>query len=69
MNAQEDTKKPVTLRNRLIRRQPWENIATGLIGVGVVMLLQPLSLTLYSYSLMTMLGGIIMFTVVSKFPE
>jgi hypothetical protein len=69
MNAQEDTKKPVTLRNRLIRRQPWENIATGLIGVGVVMLLQPLSLTLYSYSLMTMLGGIIMFTVVSKLPE
>jgi hypothetical protein len=69
MNAPEDTKKPVTLRNRLIRRQPWENIATGLIGVGVVMLLQPLSLTLYSYSLMTMLGGIIMFTVVSKFPE
>jgi hypothetical protein len=33
------------------------------------MLLQPLSLTLYTYSFITTLIGTVMFIVVSKFPE
>jgi len=33
------------------------------------MLLQPLSLTLYSYSLITTLAGVVLFTVVSKLPD
>ena len=59
------------LLNRFIRfrRGPWENLATVIIGVGVLMLLQPLSLTLYSYSFATMLAGTLMFVIVSKFPE
>ncbi len=59
------------LVNRLLtfRRGPWENLATIVIAVGVLMLLQPLSLTLYSYSFATMLIGTLMFVVVSKFPE
>jgi hypothetical protein len=69
VSRQEQAERLAGWRSRLIRRQPWENIATGVIGAGVVMLLQPLSLTLYSYSLMTMLAGIVMFTIVSKFPE
>ena len=51
------------------RRGPWENFATIVIAAGVLMLLQPLSLTLYSYSFATMLIGTLMFVIVSKFPE
>ena len=35
---------------RIFRRAPWENGATALIGLGVVMLMQPYSLWLFSYS-------------------
>ncbi len=52
-----------------LRRSPWEILATIIIAVGVLMLLQPLSLTLYTYSFITTLVGTIMFIVVSKFPE
>jgi hypothetical protein len=51
------------------RRGPWENLATIVIALGVGMLLQPVSLTLYSYSFTTMLAGTLMFVIVSKFPE
>ena len=51
------------------RRGPWENLATVIIALGVLMLLQPLSLTLYTYSFVTTLAGTAMFIVVSKFPE
>ena len=40
-----------------------------LIALGVVMLMQPLSLTLYSYSFVTVLAGTALFTVATKFPE
>ncbi len=52
-----------------LRRGPWENLATIVIALGVLMLLQPLSLTLYTYSFITTLVGTVMFIVVSKFPE
>ena len=52
-----------------LRRGPWENLATIVIALGVLMLLQPLSLTLYTYSFATMLVGTLMFVIVSKFPE
>jgi len=51
------------------RRGPLENIAIALILLGVVMLVQPFSITLYGWSFLTVLAGIVMFTVVSKFPE
>jgi uncharacterized membrane protein YjjP (DUF1212 family) len=52
-----------------LRRGPWENLATAIIALGVLMLLQPLSMTLYTYSFATTLLGTAMFIVVSKFPE
>jgi len=52
-----------------LRRAPWENLATIVIALGVLMLLQPLSLMLYTYSFATMLAGTLMFVIVSKFPE
>lgn len=57
-----------TLR-RLFRRGPWENLATVLILAGVVMLMQPISITLYGWSLAAMLSGVVLFTIVSKFPD
>ena len=51
------------------RRGPWENLATVVIAAGVVMLMQPLALSLYTYSFATILAGTAMFVIVSHFPE
>jgi hypothetical protein len=60
---------PRPLWRRILRRGPWENVATVLIAAGVVMLMQPISIDLYSYSLVTMLTGTVMFIIVTKFPD
>jgi hypothetical protein len=52
-----------------LRRGPCEIITTGLIGLGVVMLMQPFSLNLYSYSFVTILAGTLGFVIVSHFPD
>ncbi len=52
-----------------LRRGPCEAAAMALIGVGVVMLMQPLSLDLYSYSFVTILAGTLGFVIVSHFPD
>jgi hypothetical protein len=54
---------------RLFRRAPWENAATALIGLGVIMLMQPFALWLYSHSFVVILVGTIGFVIVSHFPE
>ena len=54
---------------RWFRRGPWEVGATAVIGLGVVMLMQPLWLTLYTYSFVTILAGTLGFVIVSHFPE
>jgi drug/metabolite transporter (DMT)-like permease len=57
-----------TLR-RIFRRGPWENAASLLIIAGVVMLMQPVSIALYGWSFTAMLTGVVLFTLVSKFPD
>jgi hypothetical protein len=52
-----------------LRRGPSEAAAMTLIGLGVVMLMQPLSLDLYSYSFVTILAGTLGFVIVSHFPD
>ena len=54
---------------RFLRRGPMEAVATAVIAAGVVMLLQPFSMALYTYSFVTTLSGTALFTVVSRFPE
>jgi hypothetical protein len=51
------------------RRGPWEMLATILIALGVVMLMQPFLLQLFTWSFITTLVGTVMFIVVSHFPE
>jgi hypothetical protein len=55
--------------SRWFRRGPWENGAMALIAGGIVMLVQPWSIDLYSYSFVTILAGSLGFVVVSHFPE
>jgi hypothetical protein len=57
------------LVDRALRRGPLEAVATVIIAAGVVMLMQPLSLTLYSWSFATTLFGTVMFTIGSKVRE
>jgi len=54
---------------RWLRRKPWELAASLVIGAGVCMLLQPFFMLLYTWSFVTMLAGVVMFTIVSKFPD
>ena len=55
--------------DRVLRRGPLEAIATAIIAIGVVMLMQPFFLTLYSWSFATTLFGTVMFMIVSKVRE
>jgi hypothetical protein len=55
--------------DRMLRRGPLEVVATAIIAAGVVMLMQPFFLTLYSWSFATTLFGTVMFTIVSKVRE
>ena len=54
---------------RWLRRNRMELVACAVIGLGLLMLLQPFALVLYTWSFVTMLTGVVMFMVVSKFPE
>ena len=54
---------------RWARRGLMENVAVGLIVLGVVMLVQPFSIAIYGWSFGVVLAGTVMFIVVSKFPE
>ncbi len=51
------------------RRGPWENLATVLIGLGVVMLMQPFALWAFTWSFVVTLIGTVMFIITSHFPE
>lgn len=51
------------------RRSEWELVASALIALGVVMLMQPFALWLFSYSFIVTLMGTVLFIIVSHFPE
>ena len=51
------------------RRGPWEMLATVLIALGVVMLMQPFLMVAFTYSFIVTLIGTVMFIVVSHFPD
>ncbi len=61
-------KRPLDF-SRWFRRGPWENAAMTAIGLGILMLTQPFSLDLYSYSFVTILAGTAGFVIVSHFPQ
>jgi hypothetical protein len=52
-----------------LRRGPWETLASILIAIGVVMLMQPFVLWAFSYSFIVTLVGTVLFIIVSHFPD
>jgi hypothetical protein len=57
------------LVGKILRRGPLEAVATTIIAIGVIMLMQPFFLALYSWSFATTLFGTVMFIIVSKVRE
>jgi hypothetical protein len=55
--------------DKFLRRGPLEAVATTVIAIGLIMLMQPFSLVLYSWSFATTLFGTVMFMVVSRVRE
>lgn len=51
------------------RRGAWEMLATILIALGVIMLMQPFVLWAFTYSFIVTLVGTVMYIIVSHFPE
>jgi hypothetical protein len=63
-------KSESTLRRmHLLRRGPGEAISTVMIGAGIAMLVQPFSLTLFTWSFPVILAGALAFLVTSHFPD
>ncbi|MBS0445699.1 MAG: hypothetical protein JSR59_07075 [Proteobacteria bacterium] len=54
---------------RWLRRGPMEMTACIVITLGILMMLQPFAMALYTWSFVTTLAGTAMFVVVSKFPK
>ena len=58
-----------SLMRRIFRRVYWENLSTILILIGVVMLLQPFAMWMFTYSFIVILVGTIGFIITSHFPD
>ena len=52
-----------------LRRGAWEMVASVVIAIGVVMLMQPFFLVAFTYSFIVTLVGTVMFIIVSHFRE
>ncbi|MCF6266124.1 MAG: hypothetical protein L3J57_06215 [Desulfuromusa sp.] len=52
-----------------LRRGAWEMLASILIILGVLMLMQPFWMVAFTYSFIVTLTGTVMFIIVSHFPE
>jgi hypothetical protein len=54
---------------RFFRRGPWENAAVVVIALGILMLMQPWWMALFTWSFAPVLFGTAMFVIVSHFHE
>ncbi|WP_112310742.1 hypothetical protein [Pseudogemmobacter bohemicus] len=52
-----------------LKRAPWEMLASILIALGVVMLMQPFVMWAFTWSFMVTFVGTVMFIITSHFPE
>jgi hypothetical protein len=55
--------------SRFFRRSPCEAATTVTIGTGILMMMQPFALVLYTYSFLVILLGTVGFMVASHLPE
>jgi hypothetical protein len=54
---------------RWFRRAPWERVTVGLIALGLLMLMQPWSIDVYSHSFVVLLAGVVGYSVAGKLPH
>jgi CO dehydrogenase/acetyl-CoA synthase delta subunit len=54
---------------RWLRRAPWEHCTSAMIGLGLVMLMQPWSMEAYSHSFIVLLAGVIGYSIAGKLPQ
>ena len=54
---------------RIFRRGPWENASAIVIGLGILMQMQPFVLEVYTWSFAVIIVGTVGFLVTSHFPE
>ena len=54
---------------RWLRRAPWERGTTALIGLGLVMSMQPWSIAVYSYAFTVLLAGVVGYSIAGKLPQ
>jgi hypothetical protein len=56
-------------KRHIFRRRPWENASATVIGLGIVMQMQPFALELYTWSFAVIVAGTLAFLVTSHFAE
>jgi hypothetical protein len=54
---------------KFFQRTPWERTTGGLIGLGLVMLMQPWAIEIYSYGFTVLLAGVIGYSIAGKLPQ
>jgi hypothetical protein len=57
-----------TAWRRCWRRGPWERVSMGLIVLGALMSMQPLSIELFSHSFIVLLAGVVGYSIAGKLP-
>ena len=58
--------KSATPLRRWLRRTPWERATASLIGLGLVMLMQPWAIEVYSWGFTVLLAGVIGYSIAGK---
>ena len=61
-----NTPRPV---RHWFRRAPWEIATTVLIGLGLLMLMQPFALVIFSYGFGVLLTGVVGYLIAGKLPK
>ena len=56
-------------KRRVFRRRHWENASASVIGLGILMQMQPFALELYTWSFAVIVAGTVAFIVTSHFKE
>ncbi len=67
--AEADTNHPAGAPERVGQHNSWwywEKAAMALIGIGALMMFQPVVLALFTYSFDVILLGVVLFTIVSR---
>jgi hypothetical protein len=69
MSTQKNLSITTRPKLRWFSQRIWEPISCVLIALGLFMLMQPWSISIYGYSFTVLLLGVVGFTIASKLPK